>query len=161
MQKQIIIKYNEFDSIDNLDESDVELLLAARAAANLAYVPYSSFQVGAAARLTDGRIYQAANQENASYPVCMCAEQTLILSLVNELSNTNKITSLAVSYRAPQGNSDTPVSPCGKCRQFLNEFELRGNSPIRVIMGGMSGKIRVVTSIADLLPLAFVADDMK
>lgn len=161
MLKQIILNYHELDSCDALAREDAELLTAARNAVNLAYVPYSRFQVGAAARLTDGRIFAGANQENASYPVCMCAEQTLVMSLVNELNPENRIESLAVSYLAPQGNSDTPVSPCGKCRQFLNEFELRAKHSIRVIMSGMIGKVRVVNSIADLLPLAFSAEDME
>jgi cytidine deaminase len=161
MLKQILLNYQEFNSIDELDEADAELLLAARNAVKFAYVPYSQFQVGAAARLTSGKVFQGGNQENASYPVCMCAEQTLVMSLVNEVSTNNRIESLAVSYLAPNGSSDTPVSPCGKCRQFLSEFELRSKHPIRIIMSGMTGVVRVVDSVAELLPLAFSAEDMK
>lgn len=160
MRKELIIEYEEFVSSNELNGLDRELLEQARDATRLAYAPYSNFQVGAAARLIDGSIFRGANQENASYPVCMCAEQTLVLSLANELE-LNKIESLAVSYNALNGSSNTPASPCGKCRQFLSEFELRAKSPIRIIMSGMSGKVRVVSSIADLLPLAFSAEDMK
>lgn len=159
-EKQIVIKFEEYDSIDELVADDAELLRAAQEATFHAYAPYSQFHVGAAARLIDGSIHTGANQENASFPVGMCAEQTLMMALTSQFKNFT-VDSLAVSYNNWNGNSDTPISPCGKCRQFLNEFEERLERPIRVIMGGLAGKVRIVSSVADLLPLSFGSDSLS
>lgn len=155
MNKQITVNYTCFDSINELAEADKELVELARESTKDAYAPYSKFHVGAIAKLTNGHIAKGSNQENVSYPVCMCAEQTLVLGLVNELSAENKIETIAVSYNTQNGRTDTPASPCGKCRQFLFEFEIRQKQNIRVIMSGMSGAVHIVDSVADLLPFAF------
>jgi cytidine deaminase len=47
------------------------------------------------------------------------------------------------------------------CRQALQEFELRAGKPIRLILGGMEGKIYVVESATQLLPLAFTSEELK
>ncbi len=155
MDKQITVNYACFDSIDELPESDRALVKLARESTANAYAPYSQFYVGAVAKLTNGYIAKGSNQENVSYPVCMCAEQTLVLGLVNELNAGNKIETIVVSYNTKNGQTDIPVSPCGKCRQFLFEFEVRQKQNIRVIMSGMSGEVHIVDSVADLLPFAF------
>lgn len=155
MNKQITVNYTCFDSINELAEADKELVELARESTKDAYAPYSKFHVGAIAKLTNGHIAKGSNQENVSYPVCMCAEQTLVLGLVNELNAGNKIETIVVSYNTKNGQTDVPVSPCGKCRQFLFEFEVRQKQNIRVIMSGMSGAVHIVDSVADLLPFAF------
>ncbi len=157
MKKQWVLDYEEYNSSEELSLQDQELLNVARGATKNAYAPYSQFLVAAAARLEDGTIHTGTNQENASYPVGMCAEQTLILGLTTKY-NQFKINSIAVSYSNLNGSSNHPVSPCGKCRQFLNEFESRLQAPIRIIMSGLSGKVWIVNSIADLIPLAFSSD---
>ncbi|AUR50940.1 cytidine deaminase [Aquella oligotrophica] len=155
MNKQITINYTCFDSIHELTAADKMLVELARETTNSAYAPYSKFHVGAIAKLTNGYIAKGSNQENVSYPVCMCAEQTLVLGLVNELNAGNKIETIAVSYNTQNGRTDIPASPCGKCRQFLFEFETRQKQNIRIIMSGMSGAVHIVDSVADLLPFAF------
>ena len=156
MQQQIIINYQEYTSVAELSAPDAELLAMARSATSNAYAPYSQFFVAAAARLSNGAIHCATNQENASFPVGVCAEQALFMGL-SSMGNLS-VTTLAVSYANQRGSSAVPLAPCGKCRQFLLEFENnRWGQPIRVIMSGQTGLIRVVNSIEDLLPLAFSA----
>jgi cytidine deaminase len=41
------------------------------------------------------------------------------------------------------------------CRQALLEFEHRTNAPIRLILGGETGKIMIIESARLLLPFAF------
>jgi cytidine deaminase len=36
------------------------------------YAPYSGFYIGAAVLTDSGNIYGGCNQENASYPLCIC-----------------------------------------------------------------------------------------
>src|SRR5260370_1184112 len=79
---------------------------------------------GSTARLVNGELITGTNQENASYPVGICAERTL-LSVAGALFPGVAIDTLAVSYDNEQGSSDRPISPCGICRQSLQEFEQR------------------------------------
>jgi cytidine deaminase len=65
------------------------------------------------------------------------------------------IETLAISYQSSRAESNHPVSPCGICRQSLEEFRARTGSPVRLLMGGMSGKIIEVNDASSLLPLAF------
>ena len=161
MKKIINISYQEYTSLAELSAEDGELLLKAREITKNAYAPYSHFYVGAAARLANGDVHSATNQENASFAVTMCAEQTLFMGL-STLQPEQSVTTLAVSFENKRGPSNFPISPCGKCRQFLFEFENnRFGQPIRVIMSGQSGVIRIVDSIADLLPLSFSAADFS
>jgi cytidine deaminase len=71
------------------------------------------------------------------------------------------IVSLAVSYQAGTGTSDHPISPCGICRQSLQEYEMRVGQPIRLILGGMEGKVYVIPKASSLLPLAFTSEELK
>lgn len=74
--KEIKISFREYDSLEQMDASDMELAKAAVEAMELSYAPYSDFNVGAAVRLDDGEIVKGANQENAAYPSGLCAERT-------------------------------------------------------------------------------------
>jgi cytidine deaminase len=89
------------------------LRVAALAAAEHAYAPYSGFRVGAAALTEDGRLLTGCNVENASYGVTLCAE----CSLVSALHTTGGGRLVAV---LTVGNGE-PVMPCGRCRQLLWE----------------------------------------
>ncbi len=91
--------------------TDSELLARAQAAAPGAYAPYSSFDVGAAALLRDGRVVTGVNVENASYPLGMCAERCALARAVAEGVRPGDVEAVAVT-----------ASPCGGCRQWLLEF---------------------------------------
>lgn len=152
---RIHIDYTEYASAGELPSADAALLSEALEATGLSHAPYSNFHVGAAARMASGAIVRGANQENASYPVGICAERTL-LSVAATLYPGEPIDTLAVTAAESHG----PVSPCGICRQSLVEFINRTGSPMRLIMGGATGPVLVVEDARALLPLAFTNDDL-
>lgn len=158
MEKKFEFSYEVFNGIDELSEKDASLLKEARDVTKHAYAPYSNFHVGAAAKLANGETLSGTNQENASYPVGICAERVL-LSTISSLFPETPIDSMAVSYQSDSVKSDHPISPCGMCRQFLQEFEQRVG-PIRLILGGMEGKIFIIQSASQLLPLAFTSEEL-
>jgi len=159
-QKEYRFAYEEFNSVEELDVEDAELLSRAQEVTADAYAPYSHFRVGAAARLANGAIVTGTNQENGSFPAGICAERTL-LSAAASLFPGVGVEELAVSYYNENGPSDRPISPCGICRQSLREAEQRAGKPIRLILGGKGGKIYIIPEAGQLLPLAFTGDELK
>jgi cytidine deaminase len=122
-----------------------ELLIRARAAAGHAYVPYSEFPVGAAALASDGSIHTGCNIENASYGLTICAERTAVSSAIS--AGHRQIVAVAVS--APKVPRTTP---CGACRQFLNEFRPGTTDMVIVLDDRDSGE---PVWLNELLPQAF------
>ena len=159
MNQQFSFDYACFASASELDPADKALLEKARAITAAAYAPYSNFKVGAAAVLDDGRIVTATNQENASYPVGICAERTL-LSAESAMHANKRILTLAISY-ASEGKNDRPISPCGLCRQSLAEYEQRSQQPIRLLLGGQTGAVYIIPDCVSLLPLGFSGEDLN
>jgi cytidine deaminase len=152
--------YKVYDSIDELPEEQQWLLNEAREVTEQAYAPYSRFQVGAIARLANGEIVAGTNQENASFPVGLCAERVLLAS-VSSIFPKIPVETVAISYKSETQKSDHPISPCGICRQSLQEFEYRVGHPIQLILGGITGPVYVIDSASKLLPLAFTSDELK
>ncbi|HSC53382.1 MAG TPA: cytidine deaminase [Phnomibacter sp.] len=152
--------YSLFDSIDDLNANDKALLEHARTHADKAYAPYSHFNVAAVAKTVDGHILHGTNQENASYPVGICAERVL-LSALSSIHPDSAIETMAISYHNLDGNSGQPASPCGMCRQALVEYEQRMKHPIRLLLSGQQGKVIVLNTAKNLLPFTFTADDLK
>lgn len=160
--KKYSFTYEEFGSIDDLGEADALLLKKARAVAEKAYAPYSNFFVGAAALLTNNKVVTGTNQENASYPVSICAERSLLSSSAALFPNV-PIQTMAISYHNhnPKTKSNTPISPCGMCRQSLLEYENLWKNPIRLILSGKEGKVFIIPSANHLLPLSFTGENLK
>lgn len=152
--------YKVFNDINELDKKDADLLIRARKVTKDAYAPYSNFHVGAVAILSNGEIVAGTNQENASYPVGICAERVLLGSVATLHPNI-PIESIAISYEGNGVKSDHPISPCGMCRQALLEYENRLNKPIRLILSGQEGKVFVIRSAGLLLPFAFTSSNLK
>jgi cytidine deaminase len=152
--------YTVYDSIDELPEEQRWLLNKAREITEQAYAPYSKFQVGAVARMANGEIIAGSNQENASFPAGLCAERVLLAS-VSTLFPKTAIKTIAISYKSEHQKSDHPISPCGICRQSLQEFEGRVNHPVQLILGGMTGPVYSIDSASRLLPLAFTSEELR
>lgn len=116
---------------------------AARQAAKASYSPYSRFRVGAAILTGSGKVFTGTNVENASYGLCNCAERTAIFSAVAAGERTVR----AVAVYTP---TRTATSPCGACRQVINEF-----GPEALVISVCDGKGRIETTLDQLLPDAF------
>ena len=154
--------YKVYEDISELPDGDAWLLNEAREITQNAYAPYSNFMVGAAAKLVNGEIVVGTNQENASFPVSICAERVLMAS-ASSLYPQVGIDTMAISYRNKNVNteSNAPLSPCGMCRQALQEYENITRQPIRLILGGLEGKVYIIEQSGFLLPFAFTGDALK
>jgi cytidine deaminase len=155
MKKELYqFEFAVYDSSSDLGEEDRLLFEAAQQATANAYAPYSGFNVGAAARLVNGEIIVGGNQENASFPAGLCAEGVVLAAASSRFPGT-AITSMAITYYSPAIESNHPISPCGICRQSIQEHTTRTGTPISLIMGGRTGKTYIVNDASSLLPFAF------
>ena len=143
-----------FTSQDELPESVRLLLETAKKSMENAYSPYSNFKVGAAVLLENGEILGGSNYENASYPLCICAEQTVLTTAANSFPNV-PVLAIAVTVKNPRLVIDRPGPPCGACRQVICETEMKYQRDIQVILQGETGPVYVFERGKDLLPLAF------
>jgi cytidine deaminase len=159
-EKKFEFNYSVYNSIDELPEEHQWLLNEAREVTAQAYAPYSNFQVGAVAKMANGEVVTGSNQENASFPVGLCAERVLLAS-ASSIFPRIPIDTIAISYKSDSQKSDHPISPCGICRQSLQEFESRVSHPIKLILGGMTGPVYVIDSATRLLPLAFTSEELR
>lgn len=148
----ISFQYLRHGSAEGMSQDDRDLLDQARAAALLAYAPYSKFHVGAALRMADGTVVMGNNQENASFPAGICAERTALHAAMSQRPQ-GLVTEMAISV--PSAMGDRPVSPCGICRQALLEQEQRQQAPMRLLLTVPNGMVFELPSAASLLPLSF------
>lgn len=160
MEKHFQFSYNYFDTIDELMPEEKALLEKARQRAHHAYVPYSNFGVAAVGLLENGETVESTNQENASYPVGICAERVL-LSTISSVYPGVRLLKMAISYYNPGGSDEAPVAPCGMCRQALQEQQLRFGKPVLILMSGQNGPVVRINDAMDLLPFHFSATDLK
>ncbi|TWT35139.1 Cytidine deaminase [Posidoniimonas corsicana] len=124
---------------------DLQLLVEQAAAARQnAYAPHSGYLVGAAVRLSDGRVFTGVNVENASYGLTLCAERTAVASAVAAGAKPGDFDAIAVATR--DGGT-----PCGACRQFMFEF---GDFPVVVAATDKQAPPQQHT-VAGLLPDGF------
>lgn len=144
---------------EELTDEERRVIEAAREATRNSYAPYSRFHVGAAALLQDGTIVCGTNQENAAYPSGLCAERTALFA-ANSQYPQQPVTMLAIAARNESGFTTLPVSPCGACRQVMQETENRYGHPMRLLLYG-TNRIYRIDSAASLLPLAFGKDYLK
>jgi len=117
---------------------------AARVAMQKAYAPYSSFRVGAAAFVDDGRLVTGANIENAAYGVTLCAECSLVSDLIG--SGGGRL----VAFACVDGHGNT-LMPCGRCRQLLWEH----GGPTLLVE-----TTRGIKPMSEVLPDAFGPEDL-
>ncbi len=159
-QKEIIIKYEEYDRGEELLIDDSLILNEAKQALETSYAPYSEFNVGAAVLLDDGTIIRGSNQENSAYPSGLCAERVALFYTSSEYPR-KVIKSIAITSKAVHFESSEPISPCGSCRQVISETEKRQGKQIRIIMRNEIGKTKIVDGIDSLLPMKFQEDNLK
>jgi len=157
---QIEIKVKEYIDTSEMPENDRYLLEKAIEATTTAYAPYSTFNVGAAVRLSGGKIFTGSNQENSAYPSGICAERVAIFAASSQQPG-EAIEAIAIAAQTESFELSNPVTPCGSCRQVMAEYQNLSGKPIRIIMKGMTEKIWVVDGVEDLLPLMFQADRLK
>ena len=146
--------FKHFDSLEDLEADESKLMKEAISMLERAYAPYSGFRVGAAAMTEDGRIFRGCNQENASYPLCICGERVALFNAGSEAHDVPVI-KLAIVCKNSKNPSKEPVSPCGACRQVIAEFESRHQTKIKIILKGDADKIYTVDGINELLPYMF------
>ena len=126
-----------------------QLMLQAAAARQNAYAPYSGYKVGAALITKSGKVYLGCNVENASFGETVCAERVAVLKAVSE--GERELKAIAIT-----GGRDSLVfcSPCGSCRQVLNEF---CDGDFKVILG-TPDELSVFT-LGELLPHSFKLEE--
>ncbi|MCP2017535.1 MAG: cytidine deaminase [Erythrobacter sp.] len=127
--------------------TDEELIAAARAASRHSYSPYSNFAVGAALRFADGSVVTGTNIENASYGLALCAEAVAVSKAMADGVRGGLV---AVAVTGPGAD---PITPCGRCRQVLNELAQLGGTDPEVLCVGPDNVRKV--RLSDLLPDAF------
>lgn len=132
-------------------ETQASLIAAAKEAAQRAYAPYSDYQVGAALLFDDGAVITGCNVENASYGLALCAETNAVSQAFGE-GRRGGLSAVAVTGPADKGDG-APITPCGRCRQVLNEIaQLGGTDPLIFCVG--TDEVREVR-LSELLPHAF------
>ena len=125
-----VIKVYEYDELNDTDRA---LLDDAIEATRRSYAPYSHFSVGAAALLANGVVVTGTNQENAAYPSGLCAERATLF-YANSQYPDQAVMTLAIAARTEKDFIDTPIPPCGACRQVILETEKRYKQPIRILL---------------------------
>ena len=139
---------------DELSQAEQHLIEQAIEATNRSYAPYSKFSVGACLLLNNGVEVIGCNQENAAYPVGLCAERSAIFAAGAQYPDV-PVRMIAIAARTPDGElQDEPVSPCGSCRQVLIETETRFSQEVRILLYGRN-RIYVIDGIKQLMPLSF------
>jgi cytidine deaminase len=149
----ISIRYQSYESIEELPDKDQVLLKKAIKLSKDAYAPYSDFNVGAAVQLKNGRVVAGSNQENAAYPSGLCAERVAMFAASANFRDV-EMESIAI-YAGSETTAQKQISPCGSCRQVMSEYEVKQRVKIRVLLMNAGGEIWEFFSCGDLLPLAF------
>lgn len=156
MAKNMIssVSYQLFNSFDELNAEDQQLIMLAQQACSTSYSPYSRFCVGAVLLLEDGTVVPGSNQENAAYPDGLCAERVALFAAGAQHPN-KKISKIAVAARRADTELYLEASPCGSCRQVMLEYETKQEQAIEIIIRwGKEGYIKM-NRLSDMLPFSF------
>lgn len=114
-----------------------------------AYVPYSEFPLAAVLMTKEGKFFTGVNIENAAFGSTMCAERTAVFKAVSE--GYKEFETLLILSKTKK-----PVTPCGACRQVINEF----SKDLEIIMMTYD-KDKIIKTNRELLPGSFNRDDME
>lgn len=150
--KNFCFSYNEYTSIDELNEQEQMTIRASIDAQRSSHSPYSKFRVGAAVLLANGQIVEGSNQENGAYPSGLCAERVAMFAAAAHYPQ-QPIAMLAISASHQGQAVDEPVTPCGGCRQVMLEYRLKHGRSFPVIMVGARRIVKL--DMESLLPFGF------
>lgn len=159
MKQKFPFEHKYFQDVTALPSNIAELLAKADDQLAYSYAPYSQFHVGAAALLDNGEIIAGCNQENASYPLCMCAERVALYN-IGAQHQRFKIIALAITAHNPNKKLEDPCMPCGACRQVISEFEQRQGSDIPLYLTSKGQYIIGLASNKVLLPAGFSGNNL-
>jgi cytidine deaminase len=113
------------------------------------YSPYSGYKVGAAIRLSNGKVYSGCNIENSSFGATVCAERVAIQKAVSENGAITVSEIMVVTQASP------PWPPCGMCRQVIAEFGKR----ITIYTANLIGEYQEIP-FDELFPQAFTPEHL-
>lgn len=116
------------------------------------YSPYSNRKVGASILLSNGHEFSGCNVENSSFGGTVCAERVAVWKAVSEEGPDLKIKRVVVATEA-----SPPWSPCGMCRQVINEFAAPDCEIVLINLAGE--KLKFMHS--ELLPYGFARSDLS
>ena len=133
----------------------IELVNLAKEARSHAYVPYSSFSVGAALLCKDGKIYQGCNIENAAFGPTVCAERTAFFKAVYDGERDFEAIAVVGGRAGEEVTGLFP--PCGVCRQVMREF---CDLDFKLYLGRENGAFETMT-LGEMLPMSFSPADLK
>ncbi len=146
--------FKVYEDLSELPDDIQQLMQSAIKTRENAYAPYSKFKVGAAILLDNNEVIVGSNQENASYPSGLCAERTAIYYAGAKYPKA-KILKMAITASSQNQVTDSPIPPCGACRQSISEYEIKQDQRIEIYFMGVTGKVVKSHSLANLLPLGF------
>jgi cytidine deaminase len=138
---------------ENLDQAARMALDAAERVLMNAYNPYSHFYVGAALFTDNGKIITGSNFENAAFGSTICAERAAVLR--GNALGIRCFKGIAIIARGEDFDTMEVTAPCGSCRQVLYEVSQISGNDLKVILSTSKKDKIVITSIKELLPLAF------
>lgn len=147
-----------FDGADDLPDCIKQLISEATAARERASARFSNFLVGSALLTGSGRIHRGSNSESSNADT-LCAERAALCVARNTPHEHHPLVVRRIAIiGGPRDFSvgTTPLTPCGRCRQFILDQEREQRSPIQIICATLGGgPIKIFSGIAPLLPYAF------
>lgn len=84
-----------------------------------AYIPFCKYSVGAALVTKTGKIYSGCNIQNGGL-MSICAERVAFTKALSE--GEKDFDYIVVCGGSNPKSVDDKCTPCGYCRQFMNEF---------------------------------------
>ena len=146
--------------LEELSQSEQDLIANTQHAFSNAYAPYSGFLVGASILLENGKIINGSNQENAAYPSGLCAERVALFYAGAKYPEV-AIKTIAISAKSKTFEIDDVVSPCGACRQVMAEYQQKQGQDIRLLLHSPNDEVLIANSVTDLLPFMFNSEKLR
>lgn len=119
------------------------------------YIPYSHYAVGAALMTKDGKIYTGCNIENAAFTPTNCAERTAFFKAISE--GERDFTAIAIVGGKKRVAEDN-CTPCGVCRQVMEEF--CDSEEFQIILGTDAEHCKI-WKLRELLPGGFGPKNLR